>query len=167
MMFIIYKDSDEEKVKCIEGINFSYISTEKLQLLLGCSIVGTGTEYQFEYGLTKDQVLAYLFDIQSIDGSNNAYKRYVGKGEGYVLYNLQGKIRNFFEISGNDYYLRFQNQRCLAKKGPKDGDEVVISFNPVAFDKLISNPENERKLIFLLASNDIVLFIRSSEKFFH
>ena len=54
--------------------------------------------------------------------------------------------------------MRFQNQRCFAQWGCQNSEEVILCFNPVAYEKLIKNIEFERKMIVLLASNDVILF---------
>ena len=158
MIFILYQDKADGNVKCIDMMTFSCISVQRLSLLLGASAKESDEEYKFDVSSTKEAVLAYMFDISSMDESDNSYERYVGKGRGYILYNLQGQIRNFFEISENGYFLRFQNQRCFAQWGHQNREEVILCFNPVAYERLIKNIEFEQKMIVLLASNDVILF---------
>ena len=158
MIFILYQDKADGNVKCIEMMTFSCISIQRLSLLLGVSVEKRGKEYKFDISSTREAVLAYIFDVSILDESDNSYERYVGKGRGYILYNLQGQIRNFFEISENGCFLRFQNQRCLAQWGCQNSEEVILCFNPVAFEKLIKDIEFDQKMIILLASDDVVLF---------
>ena len=105
MFFVLYQDKVDENVKCIEMMTFSCISIQRLSLLLGAFVEKSGEEYKFGVSSTKEIVLAYIFDVFSLDESDSSYERVMWEKERGTFYTIfRDKFGTFLRFQKTDIF---------------------------------------------------------------
>lgn len=159
--YIIYSP-EQGKISCLELCNFKDLTP--FQLAVSIQVVKTQKEevkeFSFEHVCSKEDLIAYLFDVTSGKTENRKVRR-VSNNEGYFLYELSSshKVRNFFQFNPNskDYQLVFDNDICCAVVGEDTGSDTIdVCWSPVIFCVLEGQTEHRNTSYLLPSSNPIL-----------
>lgn len=159
--YILYSP-EQDKVSCLELCNFKDLTP--YQLSVSIQVVKTQKEdvkeFSFEHVCSKEDLIAYLFDIASGKTENRKVRR-VSNNEGYFLYELKPshKIRNLYQFNpdSKEYQLVFDNDLCCAAICEDVvSDAINVCWNPVIFSILEGQTE-QRNASYLLPSSNPIL----------
>lgn len=143
------------KVSCLELMNFKDISIFQLALYINnLSYDSKADEFEFEHTITSDDLINYLFDIETIHNDNSC-ESYISEKRGFVVGGMSvNKLRNVFIEDGN---LLFDNELCYTSfVKNSEVDRYFVCFNPIVYRKMID--DDTSGTIFLLAgASDILL----------
>lgn len=156
--YIIYSPEQGE-VSCLELQYFRDLTAFQLAILLDWkrqSDAEDQPEFAFEYTCSREQLLTYLFDIESSLPGSIRKKRRVSGYEGYFLFGIKNpqKIVNFFQYDGSGHdNLVFYDTLGFTTLGDEN-DTVHITWSPFQFSLLEEGIENQA---YLLASSNLML----------
>lgn len=159
--YIVYSP-DQGNISCLELCNFKDLTP--YQLAVSIQVVKTQKEdvkeFSFEHVCSKEDLIAYLFDIASGRTENRKIRRVSGN-EGYFLHELKPshKIRNFYQFNpdSKEYQLVFDNDFCCAAICEDVvSDTINVCWNPVIFSILEGQTE-QRNASYLLPSSNPIL----------
>ncbi len=162
--YIIYSP-EKGKVSCLELKSFRDITPFQLAILLGREGAGAEepAEVLLEQSCSREQLLTYLFDVETSSSGGLKKKRRVSGNEGYFLHGLKNphKIVNFFQFdaSGNES-LVFYDRVGFAVSGDEN-DTVHVTWSPFQFSLLEEGINNRA---YLLASSNPMLLTGISPK---
>lgn len=150
--YVIYSP-EMGSVSCLELNGFKDITPYHLAVLIQREpITEEMGEFKFEQKCSKDDLMAFLFNITEKDGSK--IKR--PNDEGYLLYELtNSKVRNIFIFnSEGEYHLLFENEICYNAIFEDAQTEVInVCWNPIVFTIF----ENQKNPSYLLPSSNPIL----------
>ncbi|MDR0603555.1 MAG: hypothetical protein LBG80_04540 [Bacteroidales bacterium] len=143
--FILYSPQ-KGKVSCIELMNFTEISPYELGLFLEVDVESLLQEEEFVFDVVtdKESVLAYIFDINHLDDFR--YRNEVQPFHGFVL-KESDRIRNLAEIETSSF--KFDNVICSIDNGNASADELLITFDPGKYDRVVNSDLNSEYYIHL------------------
>lgn len=162
--YIIYSP-ERNKISCLELFDFKDLSAYQLSVSIQAKVQVQSKneelkEFSFDYVCSKEDLIAYLFDIT--EGKTEIRKvRKVSNNQGYFLFELKKapKIRNFYQFNpeNKDYQLVFDNNICCAAMHEDITSDIVnVCWNPVVFSILEGQTEQKNTSYLLPSSNPIL-----------
>lgn len=157
--YIIYSP-ERGKASCMELKSFRDITPFQLAILLGREVAGTEepAEFSLEQPCSREQLLTYLFDVETSVSGKQKRKRRVSGTEGYFLHGLKNpqKIVNFFQFdaSGNESLVFYDKVGFAVSGDENDTAHINVTWSPFQFS-LLEEGINSRS--YLLASSDPML----------
>lgn len=157
--YIIYSPN-QNCISCLELSTFNDLTPFQLAAVVQSQkFDNTLEEFKFQWPCSKENLIAYLFDIETANGQ--CLKRHVSTFKGYFLYDVLSpfKIKNLYQFNpeNREFQLLFDNDFCCTSIN-KDvhSEHMVVTWNPYIFHMLEIG--HETNYTFLLPATNLILF---------
>jgi len=153
--FVLYKNTFSE-VRCIELCRFLELSPELLMTYIDeDGIEETKDEFNFEVEIMKEDVLKYLFDVESV--TSGRYVPHISSKAGYVL--SESIFKNEINQINDEDELIYDNALVYCSNIKNEAKEIHIATDVSTYDKL-NIDVSIQGTTYLIATNSIYFFNR-------
>lgn len=157
--YIVYSPQ-KGNISCLELFTFNDLTPFQLAAAIqSIKFENALDEFKFEWYCSKDNLIAYLFDIEIVNGQ--CLKRHVSTFRGYFLYDVLSpfKIKNLYQFNpvNKEFQLLFDNDLCCTSMNKETySEQMFITWNPYIFHMLETG--KEQNITFLLPATNQILF---------
>jgi len=162
--YIVYSPTSKE-VNCLETNSFTDLSPLELAHNINREFIPedeSAKEFDFEYHSSKEDIIKFLFDIET-NMTENLKGCRVADQKGYLLKDLSSpyKVRNFFQFDkNNDCKLSFENRNCLLGINEEyPSDSISLTWNPYLFYRLETTEDKIPSYLLASSSPGVCAYI--------